>query len=46
MDESKNVFWGLIVKPGKRYETEVKEPFRFVVANRFPAVIVQFYRST
>ena len=24
----KNIFWGLVVKPGKRYETVVQEPFR------------------
>ena len=28
MDESKNMFWGLAVKPNKRYETEVQEAFR------------------
>ena len=26
--DSRNIFWGLIIKPGKRYETEVQEPFR------------------
>ena len=45
MDETKNVFWGLIVKPGKRYETEVQEPFRFVVANCVLAVRDQLYFS-
>ena len=28
MESSRNVFWGLVIKPGKRYETEVQEPFR------------------
>jgi len=32
MDPSKNIFWGLVVKPGKRYETEVQEPFRITKA--------------
>lgn len=26
--DSRNIFWGLICKPGKRYETEVQEAFR------------------
>ena len=25
---NRNVFWGLVIKPGKRYETTVQEPFR------------------
>ena len=25
---SRNIFWGLVIKPGKRYETEVREAFR------------------
>jgi FK506-binding nuclear protein len=29
---SRNIFWGLVVKPGKRYETEVQEPFRITKA--------------
>ena len=29
---SRNVFWGLVIKPGKRYETEVQEPFRITKA--------------
>ena len=45
MDETKNVFWGLIVKPGKRYETEVQEPFRLVVINLVLALRDQFYFS-
>ena len=24
---SRNIFWGLVVKPGKRYETEVNVPW-------------------
>jgi len=28
----KPVFWGLVIKPGKRYETEVQEPFRITKA--------------
>ena len=28
MGDTKNMFWGLEVKPGKRYETEVGEAFR------------------
>jgi len=30
--DSRNIFWGLIIKPGKRYETEVQEPFRITKA--------------
>lgn len=26
------MFWGLVIKPGKRYETEVQEPFRITKA--------------
>ena len=26
--ENRNLFWGLVIKPGKRYETEVQEAFR------------------
>ena len=26
--DTRNIFWGLVIKPGKRYETEVQEPFR------------------
>lgn len=37
MDGSRNVFWGLIVKPGKRYETQVQEPFRITKACIEPA---------
>lgn len=37
MDPSKNIFWGLVVKPGKRYETEVQEPFRITKACLEPA---------
>jgi len=29
---ARNIFWGLVVKPGKRYETEVQEPFRITKA--------------
>jgi len=32
METSKNIFWGLVVKPNKRYETEVQEPFRITKA--------------
>jgi len=32
MEVSRNVFWGLVIKPGKRYETEVQEPFRITKA--------------
>ena len=28
MAPPRNMFWGLVVKPNKRYETEVQEPFR------------------
>jgi len=37
MDPSRNIFWGLVVKPGKRYETEVQEPFRITKACLEPA---------
>jgi len=37
MDPSKSIFWGLVVKPGKRYETEVQEPFRITKACLEPA---------
>merc|ERR1719320_2175661 len=37
MDSSRNIFWGLVVKPGKRYETEVQEPFRITKACLEPA---------
>lgn len=30
--DSRNIFWGLICKPGKRYETEVQEAFRMTKA--------------
>jgi len=30
--DSRNIFWGLVIKPGKRYETEVQEPFRVTKA--------------
>jgi len=36
-DNSRNVFWGLVIKPGKRYETEVQEPFRITKACIEPA---------
>ena len=29
---NRSIFWGLVVKPGKRYETEVQEPFRITKA--------------
>eukprot|EP00090_Calanus_glacialis_P001782 TRINITY_DN11314_c0_g1_i1.p1 TRINITY_DN11314_c0_g1~~TRINITY_DN11314_c0_g1_i1.p1 ORF type:complete len:382 (-),score=124.86 TRINITY_DN11314_c0_g1_i1:29-1105(-) len=32
MDPPRNMFWGLVVKPNKRYETEVQEPFRITKA--------------
>jgi hypothetical protein len=28
MDPPRNIFWGLVVKANKRYETEVQEAFR------------------
>jgi hypothetical protein len=28
MEELQNRFWGLVVTPGKRFETEVQEAFR------------------
>ena len=31
--DSRNIFWGLVIKPGKRYETEVQEPFRITKVN-------------
>ena len=31
--DSRNIFWGLVIKPGKRYETEVQEPFRVTKVN-------------
>lgn len=34
---NRNVFWGLVIKPGKRYETEVQEPFRITKACIEPA---------
>merc|ERR1712106_1288445 len=34
---SKNMFWGLAVKPGKRYETEVQEAFRITKACIVPS---------
>jgi len=37
MDSSNNIFWGLVVRPGKRYETEVQEPFRITKACLEPA---------
>jgi len=38
MDEGKsNIFWGLIVKPSKRYETTVQEAFRITKACIEPA---------
>jgi len=30
--ESQDIFWGLVVRPGKRYETEVQRPFRITKA--------------
>jgi len=30
--DTRNIFWGLVIKPGKRYETEVQEPFRITKA--------------
>lgn len=30
--ENRNLFWGLVIKPGKRYETEVQEAFRVTKA--------------
>jgi len=32
MEIDNNIFWGLVVIPGKRYETEVEEPFRITKA--------------
>merc|ERR1719510_1775229 len=32
MMDSRSIFWGLVIKPGKRYETEVQEPFRVTKA--------------
>jgi len=34
---NRNVFWGLVIKPGKRYETTVQEPFRITKACVEPA---------
>jgi len=34
---TRSIFWGLVVKPGKRYETEVQEPFRITKACLEPA---------
>jgi len=39
MDSNRNIFWGLVVKPGKRYETEVQEPFRITKACLEPATV-------
>jgi len=32
METTRNIFWGLVLKPGKRYETEVQEAFRVTKA--------------
>ena len=32
---SRNIFWGLVIKPGKRYETEVREAFRVTKVSSF-----------
>jgi len=32
METTRNIFWGLVIKPNKRYETEVQEPFRITKA--------------
>jgi len=32
MEGPKNIFWGLVVKPGKRYDTVVQEAFRITKA--------------
>jgi len=37
MDEPKNMFWGLALKPNKRYETEVQEAFRITKACVVPS---------
>ena len=37
MEESKDMFWGLVVKAGKRYETEVERPFRMTKACLVPS---------
>jgi len=37
MAPPRNMFWGLVVKPNKRYETEVQEPFRITKACLEPA---------
>jgi len=36
---NRNVFWGLVIKPGKRYETTVQEPFRITKACIEPATV-------
>eukprot|EP00090_Calanus_glacialis_P030055 TRINITY_DN4830_c0_g1_i3.p1 TRINITY_DN4830_c0_g1~~TRINITY_DN4830_c0_g1_i3.p1 ORF type:complete len:339 (-),score=121.85 TRINITY_DN4830_c0_g1_i3:55-1071(-) len=35
--EPRNMFWGVAVKPGKRYETEVQEAFRITKACLVPS---------
>jgi len=37
MEGPKNIFWGLAVKPNKRYETEVQEAFRITKACLVPS---------
>ena len=42
MEIDNNIFWGLIVIPGKRYETEVEEPFRITKVNKIKIFKFQF----
>jgi len=37
----KNIFWGLVVRPGKRYETVVEEPFRITKACLEPSTAAE-----
>jgi len=39
MEPNSNILWGLVVKPGKRYETTVQEPFRITKACIEPASV-------
>jgi len=41
MGNDKNIFWGLVVRPGKRYETVVEEPFRITKACLEPSTAAQ-----
>ena len=39
---SRNIFWGLVIKPGKRYETEVREAFRVTKVSSTHAMAVKY----